>query len=197
MRPAILSNSKLITQLFINGKFVNSKSNKTFDIYNPSTEEKIASVQDAQVADMEDAIQAARHAFDKGPWGRMDPTARAKCMYKLADLIEKNQEELAALESLNNGKPFEVAKKADLPLTIQTYRYYAGWIDKIQGSIFPMDGPFVGQVLKEPVGVAAQIIPWNFPLLMQAWKFGPALAAGCTVVMKTSPNTPLTAYKVA
>lgn len=197
MRPAVLSNSKLLTQLFINGKFVNSRSGATFDVFNPSTEEKIATVQDAQVADMEDAVQAARTAFDKGPWGRMDPGARAKCLYKLADLVEKNQEELAAIESWNNGKPFEIAKKADLPLTIQCYRYYAGWVDKIHSNVFPLDGPFFSYNIKEPVGVAAQIIPWNFPLLMQAWKFGPALAAGCTVVMKTSPNTPLSAIKVA
>ena len=117
-------------------------------------------------------------------------------MYKLADLVEKHQDELAALEALDNGKPFGFAKAADIALCIKTYRYYAGWADKIHGQVIPISGPFHCYTKEEPVGVAAQIIPWNFPALMQAWKLGPALATGCTVVMKPAEQTPLTALRV-
>jgi aldehyde dehydrogenase (NAD+) len=127
----------------------------------------------------------------------MDPTDRARCLFRLADLIEKNAAELAAIEAINNGKPVEVAKAADLTLTHRCYRYYGGWVDKIRGHTIAMDGPFNLSTRKEPVGVVGQVIPWNFPLLMQAWKLAPALAAGCTVVMKTAEQTPLSALRVA
>jgi aldehyde dehydrogenase (NAD+) len=127
----------------------------------------------------------------------MDPTDRARCLFRLADLIEKHSEELATIESINNGKPVEIAKIVDLPLSHRVIRYYAGWVDKIRGHTIAMDGPFNLSTRREPVGVVAQVIPWNFPLLMQAWKLGPALAAGCTVVMKTAEQTPLSALRVA
>lgn len=127
----------------------------------------------------------------------MDPSDRARCIFRLADLIEKNADELAAIEAVNNGKPVHIAKAADLDLTHKCYRYYAGWVDKIRGVTVNLDGPFLGTTRKEPVGVVGQIIPWNFPLLMQAWKLAPALAAGCTIVMKTAEQTPLTALRVA
>lgn len=127
----------------------------------------------------------------------MDPTDRARCLFRLADLIEKNANELAAIEAVNNGKPHSIAIAADLDLTHKCYRYYGGWVDKIRGHTINMDGPFNASTRREPVGVVGQIIPWNFPLLMQAWKLGPALAAGCTVVMKTAEQTPLTALRVA
>jgi aldehyde dehydrogenase (NAD+) len=185
-----------VTQLLIDGKFVNSSSGKTFDTFNPATEEKITSVQEAGVEDVNKAVKAARKAFDNGPWRRMAASERGRLMYKLADLVEKHHDELAALEALDNGKPVGFAKAADINLVIKTLRYYAGWADKIQGQTIPIGGPHFCYTKEEPVGVAAQIIPWNFPALMMAWKLGPALATGCTVVMKPAEQTPLTALRI-
>src|SRR6266851_4968353 len=166
------------TKLLINGKWVNSVSGKTFPTINPSTGEVITQVAESDAADVDKAVAAARAAFDKGPWRKMSAAERGVLMNKLADLIEKNADELAQLESLDNGKPYHVAKAADLPLTIACYRYYAGWADKNQGKTIPVSGNYFTYTKHEPVGVVGQIIPWNFPLLMQAWKLGPALAAG-------------------
>ena len=127
----------------------------------------------------------------------MPASERAQIMMRFADLIEKNADELATLEALNNGKPASIARAADLNLTHKCYRYYGGWVEKIRGHTMAMEGPFFAYTKKEPVGVVGQIIPWNFPILMQAWKLGPSLAAGCTVVMKTAEQTPLTALRVA
>src|SRR5579863_5530138 len=184
------------TKLLINGKWVEAASGKSFPTINPSTGEVITQVAEADAADVDKAVGAARTAFEKGPWRKMSAAARGVLMNKLADLIEKNIEELAELESLDNGKPYQVALAADLPLTIACYRYYAGWADKIQGKTIPVQGRYFTYTKHEPVGVVGQIIPWNFPLLMQAWKLGPALAAGCTVVMKPAEQTPLTALRV-
>ena len=140
--------------------------------------------------------KAARAAFEKGPWRKMTAAQRGALMYKLADLIEKNADELAQLEALDNGKPYGVARAADLPLTVACYRYYAGWADKVQGRTIPINGNYFCYTRLEPVGVVGQIIPWNFPLLMQAWKLGPALATGCTMVLKPAEQTPLTALRV-
>src|SRR5204863_1330395 len=137
-----------------------------------------------------------RRAFDSGPWKKMNARERGKCLNRLAQLIEDNMQELAALETLDNGKPIRDSLAADLPLTIDCYRYYAGWADKIEGKTIPINGPYFCYTRHEPVGVVGQIIPWNFPLLMQAWKLGPALAAGCTVVMKPAEQTPLSALRV-
>jgi aldehyde dehydrogenase (NAD+) len=184
------------TKLLINGKWVDSVSGRTFPTINPSKGEVITQVAEADAPDVDKAVAAARAAFDKGPWRKMTASQRGNLMYKLADLIEKNAEELAQLESLDNGKPYHVALAADLPLTIACYRYYAGWADKIQGKTIPVQGRYFCYTKHEPVGVVAQIIPWNFPLLMQAWKLGPALSTGCTVVMKPAEQTPLTALRV-
>jgi aldehyde dehydrogenase (NAD+) len=184
------------TQLLINGRFEQATNNKTFDTFNPTTEEKITAVSSATKADVDKAIGAAREAFDNGPWRRMSGYERGNLMYKLADLMEKNRDELAALESLDNGKPVAIANAADVQLSIDCIRYYAGWADKIHGDVIPAHGPFHAYTRKEPVGVAGQIIPWNFPLLMQAWKLGPALSAGCTVVMKPAELTSLSALRV-
>lgn len=184
------------TQLLIDGKFVNSISGKTFDTFNPATEERITSVQEAGKEDVDKAVKAARKAFDEGAWRRMGASERGRLMYKFADLIEKNVDELAALEALDNGKPVAIAKAADMHLVIKTIRYYAGWADKIQGKTIPIDGPYFCYTRDEPVGVCAQIIPWNFPALMAAWKLGPALATGCTVVLKPAEQTPLTALRL-
>ena len=186
------------TKMLINGVWQNSASGKTFETLNPATGEVIAKVAEGDKADVDKAVIAARNAFEKGPWRRkMSARERGACLYRLAELVEQNKEELAKLESLDNGKPLADSMGADLPLTIDCYRYYAGWADKIEGKTIPINGPFMCYTRHEPVGVVGQIIPWNFPLLMQAWKWGPALAAGCTIVLKPAEQTPLSALRVA
>lgn len=184
-------------KLFINGKWVPSASGKTFATINPATGETICKVAEGDKADIDAAVKAARHALDHGPWGKMNASDRGRLINKLADAIEKHKDELAALESLDNGKPIADSLAADLPLTIKCYRYYAGWCDKIQGKTIPVDGNYFCYTRHEPVGVVGQIIPWNFPLLMQAWKWGPALACGNTIVLKPAEQTPLTALRIA
>ncbi|TMW59961.1 hypothetical protein Poli38472_000003 [Pythium oligandrum] len=183
------------TNLLINNKFVPSVTGATFDTFNPATEEKIASVAEAAPADIDAAVAAARAAFE-GPWRKMPAFKRGQLIARLADLIEENIDELSALEALDNGKPCSVAKGVDIYLVIKTLRYYAGWADKIHGQTIPIEGPYFCYTRSEPVGVCAQIIPWNFPLLMAAWKLGPSLAAGCTVVLKPAEQTPLTALRL-
>lgn len=186
------------TKLFINNKFVDAKSGKTFETINPATGKVIANVAEADKVDVDMAVQAAQNAFKLGsPWRRMDARQRGALLYKLADLIERDRTILASLESIDNGKPYSVAYSVDLQMVLNTLRYYAGWADKIHGKTIPIDGDFLCYTRHEPVGVVGQIIPWNFPLLMQAWKLGPALATGCTVVMKVAEQTPLTALYVA
>ncbi len=183
--------------LFIGGKWVDSVSGKTFPTVNPATGETICQVAEGDKADIDLAVKAARKAFEEGPWPKMNASDRGRLLNKLADLIEQNREELAALESLDNGKPLRDSMNADLPLTAKCYRYYAGWTDKTHGKTIPVDGNYFCYTRHEPVGVVGQIIPWNFPLLMQAWKWGPALATGCTIVLKPAEQTPLTALRVA
>jgi aldehyde dehydrogenase (NAD+) len=183
--------------LFIGGRWQDSASGKTFPTINPATGETICQVAEGDKADIDLAVQAARRAFEDGPWPRTSAADRGRLLNKLADLIEANIEELAALESLDNGKPYRDALTADLPLTIKCYRYYAGWADKNHGKTIPVEGNYFCYTRHEPVGVVGQIIPWNFPLLMQAWKWGPALACGNTVVLKPAEQTPLTALRLA
>jgi aldehyde dehydrogenase (NAD+) len=185
------------TECFIGGRWTPSVSGRTFETVNPATEEVIAQVAEGDAADVDLAVKAARHALEQGPWGRMDARDRGRLLYKLADLIEENAEELAALETLDNGKPIRDSRGADLPLVIDCLRYYAGFADKIHGQTIPIRGEYFTYTRREPVGVAGQIIPWNFPMLMAAWKWGPALAAGCTVVMKPAEQTPLTCLRMA
>ncbi len=185
------------TKILIDNKWVDSVSGKTFETINPATGEVLAKVAEADAADVDLAVKAARKAFhSKAPWRRMSGAERAKLLNRLADLIEKNIDELATLESLDNGKPKHVARASDLPLVIACYRYYAGWADKIQGKTIPISGDYFSYTRHEPVGVVGQIIPWNFPLLMQAWKLAPALACGNTVVLKTAEQTPLSALRI-
>lgn len=184
------------TRILIDGRWRESVTGKTFPTINPATEEEIADVAEGDKADIDLAVQAARKAFEHGPWPKMSAAERGWLLYKLADLIEEHQEELAALESLDNGKPYRDALTIDLPLTIKCYRYYAGWADKIHGRTIPVEGNYFCYTRHEPVGVVGQIIPWNFPLLLQAWKWGPALATGCTTVLKPAEQTPLTALRV-
>eukprot|EP01100_Stratorugosa_tubuloviscum_P006432 TRINITY_DN277_c0_g1_i2.p1 TRINITY_DN277_c0_g1~~TRINITY_DN277_c0_g1_i2.p1 ORF type:complete len:528 (+),score=274.24 TRINITY_DN277_c0_g1_i2:78-1661(+) len=194
--------TNLQTKLLINGKWVDSVSGKTFETINPATEQLIAKVSEAQKEDVDLAVEAANKAFYEGPWSKMGGYERGRLLNKLADLIEANREELAKLEVLDNGKSFFEAYNGDLALVIQCYRYYAGWADKITGKVLNAQGPIASHhnhfsyTRHEPVGVVGQIIPWNFPLLMQAWKLGPALATGCTVVLKPAEQTPLTALRV-
>ncbi len=190
------SAAPMTVRLLIDNEWVESESGKTFPNINPATGEEIAQVAEADAADVDKAVKAARRAFEHGPWRKTSASERGRLLYRLADLIEQNADELAKLETLDNGKPVAVARAADLPLTIACYRYYAGWADKIQGKTIPISGDYFCYTRHEPVGVVGQIIPWNFPLLMQAWKLGPALAAGNTVLLKPAEQTPLTALRV-
>uniref|UniRef100_A0A194AMA0 aldehyde dehydrogenase (NAD(+)) n=1 Tax=Pinctada fucata TaxID=50426 RepID=A0A194AMA0_PINFU len=186
------------TKAFINNEWVNSKSGKTFKTVNPSTGGTICEVAEGDKADVDIAVEAAKEAFRLGsPWRRMDAAQRGVLLNRLADLIERDKVYLSSLETLDNGKPYHVAFTADLELVIKCYRYYAGWADKNHGKTIPICGDFFTYTRHEPVGICGQIIPWNFPLLMQAWKLGPALAMGNTVVMKVAEQTPLTALYVA
>lgn len=184
------------TKLLINNRWVDSASGKTFETIDPTTGRVITNVAEADAPDVDMAVKAARAAFTSGKWPKTSAAERGRMLYRLADLIESHMEELARLESLDNGKPLNDSRKADLPLVVACYRYYAGWADKIQGKTIPIQGPYFCYTRHEPVGVVGQIIPWNFPLLMQAWKLGPALAAGNTVVMKPAEQTPLSALRV-
>ncbi len=185
------------SQCFIGGKWVPSASGKTFDTIHPATEEVICEVAEGDKEDVDAAVDAARDAFDNGPWSKMDARDRGALIYKLADLIEEEADDLAAIETLDNGKPISDARAADIPLVIDCLRYYAGWADKIEGRTIPVRGEYFTYTRREPVGVVGQIIPWNFPALMVAWKWGPALAAGCTIVMKPAEQTPLSCLRMA
>ena len=189
-------------KMLIDGKWMNAASGKTFPTYNPATGEVLAQVAEGDRADIDLAVQAARRAFDSGPWSRMTASERGKLVWKLADLLEEHIEEFATLETLDNGKPLTVARAADVPLAVDMFRYMAGWATKLEGTTIPLSVCYTPGVnyhaytLREPVGVVGQIIPWNFPLLMAAWKLAPALASGCTVVLKPAEQTPLSALRL-
>jgi phenylacetaldehyde dehydrogenase len=188
--------------LWINGEWREARSGKTFEVYNPATGEIIARCAAGDQADIDAAVHAARHAFESGSWSRMTASERGRLIWKLGDLLEEHASEFAELETLDNGKPLAVARAADVPLAVDLFRYMAGWATKIHGHTFPISVPympgseFFSYTTREPIGVAGQIIPWNFPLLMAAWKLGPALAAGCTVVLKPAEQTPLSALRL-
>ncbi|XP_044215101.1 aldehyde dehydrogenase, mitochondrial-like isoform X2 [Thunnus albacares] len=185
-------------KLFINNQWQDAASGKTFPTINPATGEVICEVAEANEADVDKAVKAARNAFKFGSsWRRMDASQRGLLLNRLADAIERDAAYLAELETLDNGKPYAVSYSVDLPNVVKCFRYYAGWADKWEGKTIPIDGDYFCYTRHEPIGVCGQIIPWNFPLLMQAWKLGPALATGNTVVMKVAEQTPLTALYVA
>ena len=187
-------------RMLIDGRFVLAASGKTFPVYNPATGEVVAQVPEAETEDVDRAVLAARRAFDEGPWTRkMSNSERGQLLWKLADLLQENLEEFAEIESLDNGKPLSVARVADVPLAVDMFRYMAGWATKITGSTlsFSTPGLFHSYTMREPIGVVGQIIPWNFPLLMAAWKLAPALAAGCTVVLKVAEQTPMSGLRLA
>jgi phenylacetaldehyde dehydrogenase len=186
-------------KLLIDGKWVEAASGKTFTTVDPSTEEPLAEVAAGEKEDIDRAVRAARKAFEDGPWRRMTPSERGRAIWKLADLIEARTEEFAQLETLDNGKPISVARVADIPLVVDHFRYFAGWATKVEGTTIPVSTPgmhMLNYTLREPVGVIGQIIPWNFPLLMAAWKLGVALACGNTVVLKPAEQTPLSALRL-
>ena len=187
--------------MLIDGKWVQAKSGKVFDVQDPATEMLLARVAEGDAADIDAAVKAARKALEHGPWSRMSPSARGRIIHTIGDLILENLDELAQLESLDNGKPFSVARVADVPLSADMFHYMSGWATKIEGKYIPLSalaasGQFLSFTRPEPVGVVGQIIPWNFPLLMAAWKLAPALATGCTVVLKVAEETPLSALRL-
>jgi phenylacetaldehyde dehydrogenase len=189
-------------KMLIGGKWLDAASGKTFPTYNPATGEVLAHVAEGNSIDVDKAVTAARKAFESGPWRTLTASERGRLIWKLADLLESHLEEFAQLESLDNGKPVGVARAADVPLAVDHFRYMAGWATKIEGNTIPLSVSYTPGVryhaytLREPVGVVGQIIPWNFPLLMAAWKLGPALASGCTIVLKPAEQTPLSALRL-
>lgn len=189
-------------QMLINGRWVEAASGRTFEVLDPSTGQLLARVAEGDREDIDRAVKAARAAFETGPWRRLKASDRGRLIWKLADLIDEHLQELAELESLDNGKPLTVARVADVPLAADLFRYMAGWATKIEGNTIPISVPYAPDsrfhafTLREPIGVVGQIIPWNFPLLMAAWKLGPALATGCTVVLKPAEQTPLSALRL-
>ncbi|XP_010878686.1 retinal dehydrogenase 2 [Esox lucius] len=194
LMPSPVPNAEIkYTKIFINNEWQDSVSGKTFPVFNPANGEQICEIQEAEKADVDKAVQAARLAFTLGSvWRRMDASERGRLLAKLADLVERDSAYLATIESIDSGKPFLPTLFVDLQGTIKTLRYFAGYADKIHGMSIPMDGDYLTFTRQEPIGVCGQIIPWNFPLMMTAWKLGPALACGNTVVLKPAEQTPLT-----
>src|SRR5690606_35120031 len=183
-------------RLFVGGEWVDPVEGRTFETRFPATGEVLAEVAEAGPADVDAAVTAARQAFESGPWPRMDAADRGALLWKLADAIEARSEALVRLEVLDNGKPYREAK-IDIQQTVDAFRYYAGWATKLEGETIPVRGNILNYTLREPVGVVGAIIPWNFPLLMAAWKVAPALACGNTIVLKPAEQTPLTALELA
>lgn len=191
LKPKVKAFLEEVNGFYINGQYVTAQNGQTFDVLNPATEEVIAKVSQADESDLDLAVQAARKAFDEGQWTKMEAAERSRIIYKFADLLEEHKEELAQLESLDNGKPYQQALEDDIEGTIEHFRYYAGWATKIFGKTTNVSPEYATYTVHEPVGVVGQIIPWNYPLLMAAWKLGSALTAGCTVVLKPAEDTPL------
>jgi len=181
-------------QLFIDGQWAEAASGKTFETPNPATGETLARVAEGDAEDIDRAVRAARRAFDEGPWAGITPSERGRMIWRIGDLILEHAGELAQLESLDNGKPYAVALAADVPLAADLFHYMAGWATKIEGNTINISVPYMpganfhSYTLREPVGVVGQIIPWNFPLLMAAWKLGPALTTGNTVILTRWPR---------
>lgn len=187
-------------RLFVDGEWVDPLDGDRLTVYDPSTAEPVATAATAGPKDVDRAVAAARTAFE-GPWSRVRPADRTRLLLRLADLVERHAEEFAVLESLDVGKPLAAARAGDVPGAIAVLRYFAGWADKLEGDALPLSlqtpGEFHAFTSREPVGVCAQIIPWNYPLVMAVWKLAPALACGCTVVLKPAEDTPLSALRLA
>jgi len=184
-------------KLFIDGKWTAAKSGKTIVVEDPATQQTIAHVPSGDKDDIDLAVGAARRAFESGPWSRFTPAERSRIVWRLGDLLERHSDEFAELEALDNGKPVTHARAGDVQGSIEMFRYMAGWATRLNGETIQVSSPgnWHAYTLREPVGVVGQIIPWNFPLMMAAWKLAPALAAGCTIVLKPAEQTPLTALR--
>ncbi|MGH7663448.1 MAG: aldehyde dehydrogenase family protein [Gemmatimonadaceae bacterium] len=193
---ATTATDRFPTRLVIGGEQVESASGRTFEVVNPATEELLAPVAEGDAEDIDRAVRSARELFESDAWRKTGARKRGRMLYRLSELIEQNSEELARLETLNNGKPiFE--SMIDVRLSVETFRYYAGWADKIHGETIPVDGPFLNYTLREPLGVVGAIVAWNFPMSLASWKIAPALATGNTVVLKPAEQTPYTALRFA
>lgn len=184
-------------RLFIGGTWTDAASGKTFSSINPATGAVLTHLADGDARDVDRAVHSARAAFESGPWAEMSASDRGRILWKIGDLIDKYNEELGTLETLDNGKPIFESRQVDMPMVAEVFRYYAGWATKIHGETVPVRGPFLNYTLREPLGVVAAIVPWNFPLLLASWKVAPALACGNTVVVKPAPWTSLTALRLA
>jgi len=183
-------------KLFVGGKYIEPTSSKSIPVMNPATGEQIGSVPDASPADVDNAVRAARKSFESRTWRGLNVSERERIIWRIGELIEKNKEELALLESLNNGKTFREALRGDIPPAADVFRYYAGWARKIYGETIPVDGNYLNYTLREPVGVVGMITAWNYPMLLAAWKVAPGLATGCSMVIKPSEMTPFTTFKL-
>ena len=184
-------------KIFIGGRWVDSLSGKTFPTVNPATGETLTLLAESDARDVDAAVAAAHKAFSSGPWAEMSAADRGKILWKIGDLVDKYNEELGTLETLDNGKPIFESRQVDMPMVAEVFRYYAGWATKVYGETAPVRGPFFHYTLREPLGVVAAIVPWNFPLLLASWKVAPALAAGNTVVLKPASYTSLSALRFA
>ena len=183
-------------KLLINGEAVDAASGRTYTTFNPATEEPICVVAEAGPEDVDRAVRAARAAFEGGPWPKLRPAERQKILFRLGDLILEHGDELARLETLDNGKPIFESRQIDVPMTANCFHYFAGWATKLAGETLPVSPAFLTYTLREPLGVVGAIVPWNFPMIMVGWKAAPALAAGNTVVLKPAEITPLTAIRI-
>ncbi len=184
-------------KLFINGRWEAAADGRTIDVVNPATGELLTTVPDGLACEVDRAVAAARASFERKTWRGMDPSKKEKILWDISEILLRHRDELAMLESMENGKTVREAAGADVDPAIDAFRYYAGWVRKLYGETIPVDGPFLNYTLREPVGVAGGIVPWNYPLQIAAWKVAPALACGCSVVLKPSEWTPLTALKLA
>jgi len=184
-------------RLYIGGEWQDAASGRTFDTVNPATGETLTQVAEGAAEDVDRAVKAARAAFEGGKWPAMSARERGRILYRMAELIDQRLDALARLETLDNGKPFREARAIDIKDAAECFRYYAGWADKIEGEVIPVSGSYLNYTRREPVGVCGQIIPWNYPFQMAAWKVAPALACGNTIVLKPAEQTPLTALELA
>jgi acyl-CoA reductase-like NAD-dependent aldehyde dehydrogenase len=184
-------------RLYINGRWEEAATGKTIEVVNPATGEALTTVPAGDAADIDRAVAAARASFERKSWRGLNPSRREAILWNIGELLAKHKDELAALESMENGKTLREAAGADVAPAIDAFRYYAGWVRKIYGETIPVDGPFLNYTLREPVGVVGAIVPWNYPLQLAVWKVAPALACGCSIVLKPSELTPLTALKLA
>lgn len=184
-------------KLYIEGEFRDASSGESFGTFNPATEELITEVSSAGVEDVNVAVAGARKAFESGDWREMSARERGRILWRIGELLRDNVEEVAILETIDNGKPIFESRYVDIPMVSEVFQYYAGWADKLHGEVVPVSGKALDYTLREPLGVVAAIVPWNFPLLIASWKIAPALAMGNTVIVKPASNTPLTALKLA